>query len=217
MLNFLSHRVNLENAARLYYVNFIKNALFSLMNLASGVVIMAVLCFVLKPQPNSAESWILLVLLAIISLSTVCITVFNAGILSSSYCVFAVYRNDMLTITPLSEVALKNSGRIRATFKGSLKAAKRASAVMQSFVERYDFEDFFLDSGFLSDYSHRIVKMLGIRRFGKYTLIRCITDKYNPSLKKYEMKKHTFFIKGTEFENSAELISVLESRLRNNL
>lgn len=217
MLHFLSHRVNLENAAGLYYVNFIKNALFSLMYLVGGVVIIALLSFRLNPQSGSAEGWMLFALLATISISTVCITVFNAGILSSSYCVFAVYRNDTITITPLSEVALKNSGRIRATFKGSLKAAKRASVVMRNFVERYDFGDFFLDSRFISLYSHRIVKMLGIRKFGKYMLIRCITEKYNPSLKKHEMKKHTFFIKATEFENSAELISVLESRLRNNL
>ncbi len=217
MLHFLSHRVNLENAARLFHVNFIKNALLSLMCLAAGAVIIIVLCLRLNPQSGSAEGWIMLALLAITAISAVCITVFNAGILSSSYCVFAVYRNDTITVTPLSEVALKNSGRIRATFKGSIKAAKRASAVMRNFVERYDFGDFFLDGGFVSLYSHRIEKMLGLRRFGKYVIIRCLTEKFNPSLNKHEMKKHTFFIKAADFENSAELLSVLESRLRNNL
>lgn len=217
MLHFISHRVNIRNAARLYYVNFIKNAVLSSVILIAGIVMMTVLCLVLRPQPNSAEGWLLFVLFALIIVSTVCIVVFNARVLSSSYCVFAVYRNELITITPLSEVALKNLGKIKATFKGSLKAAKRASAVMQDFVGRYDFEDFFLDSSFVSEYSHKLVRILGIRRTGKFTVLRCITEKYNPVLKKQETKKRSFYISTAEFENSSELVSVLESRLRNAL
>lgn len=217
MLTFLSHKVNLKNEARLYHVNFIKNALFSSIFFVAGIVLIVVLSSVLNPQPNSAEGWILFALLAVISVALVVIVAFNAGILSSSYCVFAVYRNDTITITPLSEVALKNVGRIKTTFNGSLKAARKASTIMQNFVERYDFEDFFLDSSFINLYSHRLIKILSIRKMGKYTAVRCNTEKYNPTLKKQEQKKHTFYIKKAEFENSDELISVLESRLRNGL
>lgn len=217
MLHFLSHKVNLKNEARLYHVNFIKNALCSFSFIVVGIVLMVVLSSVLKPQPNSAEGWILFALLAVISLALVFTVKFNAGILSSSYCVFAVYRNDTITITPLSEAALKNVPRIKTTFNGSLKAARQASKIMQEFVERFDFEDFFLDSGFLGKYSHNLVKILSIRKTGKYTVVRCRTQKYNPALKKQELKKHTFYINKAVFENSHELISVLESRLRNGL
>ncbi len=217
MLHFLSHKVNLKNEARLYYANFIKNSLFSSLFFIAGVVLLVVLSSVLNPQPNSSEGWILFSLLAIISVSVVLIVAFNAGILSSSYCVFAVYRNDTITITPLSEVALKNVGRIKTSFKGSLKAAKQASQVMQNFVERYDFEDFFLDSSFLATYSHNLVKILGISKIGKYTAVRCKTQKYNPALKKQELRKCIFYINKAVFENADELISVLESRLRNGL
>lgn len=217
MITFLSHKVNLKNEARLYHVNFIKNALCSSIFFIAGVILMIVLSSVLNPQPNSAEGWILFALLAVISLAFVVIVAFNAGILSSSYCVFAVYRNDTITITPLSEVALRNVSRIKVSFKGSLKAAKKASVVMQNFVERYDFEDFFLDSSFLGTYSHNLVKILSIRKMGKYTVVLCKTQKYNPVLKKQELRKCTFYINRAVFENAHELISVLESRLRNGL
>lgn len=218
MITFLSHKVNLKNEARLYHINFIKTALFSSLFFVAGVVLLVVLSSALNPQPNSAEGWIIFALLAVISISLVFIVKFNAGILSSSYCVFAVYRNDTITITPLSEVALKNiNGKIKTTFNGSLKAAKKASVVMQNFVERYDFEDFFLDSSFLGTYSHNLVKILSIRKMGKYTAVRCETQKYNPALKKHELRKCTFYINMAVFENVHELISVLESRLRNGL
>lgn len=217
MLHFLSHRVNLKNEAERYYVNFIKNSLLSFVLFVIGVVLMVVLSSALRPQTNSAEGWILFALLAIISVAFVVIVAFNAGILSSSYCVFAVYRNDTITITPLSEVALKNVGRIKPSFKGRLKAARQAAKVMQDFTERYDFEDFFLDSSFLSTYSHKLVKILSIRKIGKYTVVRCRTEKYNPILKKQETRNVFFYINHAAFENSSELISVLESRLRNNL
>ncbi len=217
MISFLSHKVNLKNEARLYYNRFIRNSLFSLIVFAVGVVLMVVLCSALNPQPNSKEGWILFALLAVISVALVAVTAFNAGILSSSYCVFAVYRNDMITITPLSEVALKNAGRIKISVKGILKSSKQASVVMHNFVEHYDFEDFFLDSSFLSAYSHRLVKILGIRRMWKFTVIRCVTEKYNPATNKQETKKRFFCIDRAVFENSHELISVLESRLRNGL
>lgn len=217
MLHFLSHKVNLGNEARLYYNRFIRSSLFSLIFIIAGIVLMVVLCSALNPQPNSKEGWILFVLLAVISLTLVAVTAFNAGILSSSYCVFAVYRNDMITITPLSEVALKNVGRVKHSFRGSIKAARKASTVMCNFVERYDFADFFLDSNFLSAYSHRLVRILGIRRMGKFTVIRCVTEKYNPAANKQETKKRSFYIDRAVFENSHELISVLESRLRNGL
>lgn len=217
MITFLSHNVNLKNEARLYYTRFIRNSLFSFLFFVVGVALMIFLCSALNPQPNSKEGWILFALLAVISVALVVIVAFNAGILSSSYCVFAVYRNDTITITPLSEVALKNVGRIKTSFKGSLKAAKKASVVMQNFVERYDFEDFFLDSSFLGTYSHNLVKILSIRKMGKYTVVRCKTQKYNPALKKQELRKCTFYINMAVFENVHELISVLESRLRNGL
>lgn len=217
MLHFLSHKVNLKNEARLYYTRFIRNSLFSFLFFVVCVALMIFLCSALNPQPNSKEGWILFALLAIISVALVAVTAFNAGILSSSYCVFAVYRNDTITITPLSEVALKNVGRIKISIKGILKSAKQASTVMHNFVERYDFEDFFLDSSFLDTYSHRLVKILGIRRMGKFTVIRCVTEKFNPAMKKQETKKCFFYIDRAVFENSHELISVLESRLRNGL
>ena len=218
MITFLSHKVNLKNEAKRYCTNFIKNALFNFLFVALGIVLLVVLSAALDPKPNSAEGWILFVLLAVISVSLVFIVKFAANILSSSYCVFAVYRNDTITITPLSEVALKNiGGRIKTSFNGSLKAARKASKVMYDFVERYDFEDFFLDSSFLSVYSHNLVKLLSIRKMGRYTIIRCKTQKYNPALKKQETKKHSFYINRAVFENSHELISVLESRLRNGL
>lgn len=218
MITFLSHKVNLRNEARLYHINFIKTALGCFSFIAAGIVLMAFLSSALNPQPNSAEGWILFALLMAISVSLVFIVKFAANILSSSYCVFTLYRNDMMIITPLSEVALKNiGGRIKTSFNGSLKAARQASTVMQNFVERYDFEDFFLDSSFINLYSHRLIKILSIRKMGKYTAVRCNTEKYNPTLKKQEQKKHTFYIKKAEFENSDELISVLESRLRNGL
>lgn len=217
MLHFLSHKVNLKNEARLYHVNFIKNSLLSFVFFVIGVVLMIVLSSALNPQPNSKEGWILFALLAVVSVALVAVTAFNAGILSSSYCVFAVYRNDTITITPLSEVALKNAGRIKISIKGILKSAKQASVVMHNFVERYDFEDFFLDSSFLSAYSHNLVKILGIRRMGKFTVIRCVTEKYNPATDKQETKKRSFYVDRAVFENSHELISVLESRLRNGL
>ncbi len=217
MLHFLSHKVNLKNEARLYHVNFIKNSLLSFVFFVIGVILIVVLSSALNPQPNSAEGWILFAMLAVISVALVFIIKFNAGILSSSYCVFAVYRNDTITITPLSEVALKNVGRIKTSFYGSIKAAKRASTVMQDFTERYDFEDFFLDNSFLGTYSHNLLKILSIRKMGKYTVVRCRTEKYNPALKKQETKNRSFYINGAVFENSHELISVLESRLRNGL
>lgn len=217
MITFLSHKVNLKNEARLYYANFIKNSLFSFLFFVAGVALMIFLCSALNPQPNSSEGWIIFALLAVVSAALVAVTAFNAGILSSSYCVFAVYRNDTITITPLSEVALKNVGRIKPSFKGSLKAAKQASQVMQNFVERYDFEDFFLDSSFLATYSYNLVRILSIRKMGKYTAVRCETQKYNPALQKQEQRKCTFYINKTVFENADELISVLESRLRNGL
>ncbi|MBE6856407.1 MAG: hypothetical protein E7500_03115 [Ruminococcus sp.] len=217
MLHFLSHKVNLKNEARLYYTRFIRNSFFSFLFFVAGVALMIFLGSALNPQPNSKEGWILFALLAVVSVAFVAVTAFNAGILSSSYCVFAVYRNDTITITPLSEVALKNAGRIKMSVKGILKSAKQASVVMHNFVERYDFEDFFLDSSFLSAYSHNLVKILGIRRMGKYTVIRCVTEKYNPATNKQETKKRSFYIDRAVFENSHELISVLESRLRNGL
>lgn len=217
MLHFLSHKSNLKNESRLYYVNFIKNSLCSFSFIVVGIVLMVVLSSALNPQPNSAEGWILFALLAVITLALVVVVAFNAGILSSSYCVFAVYRNDTITITPLSEVALRNVSRIKTSFNGSLKAARQASQVMQNFTERYDFEDFFLDNSFLSTYSHNLVKILSIRKMGKYTVVLCKTQKYNPALKKQELKKCTFYINKAEFENSEELLSVLRSRLRNGL
>ncbi|MBQ9957075.1 MAG: hypothetical protein IJO99_05860 [Ruminococcus sp.] len=217
MLHFLSHKVNLKNEARLYYARFIRSSLFSFLFFVAGVALMIFLCSALNPQPNSKEGWIIFALLAVVSVAFVAVTTFNARILSSSYCVFAVYRNDTITITPLSEVALKNAGRIKISVKDILKSAKQASVVMHNFVERYDFEDFFLDSSFLSAYSHNLVKILGIRRMGKFTVIRCVTEKYNPATNKQETKKRFFYIDRAVFENSHELISVLESRLRNGL
>lgn len=217
MLLFLSHKVNLKNQAERYYVNFIKNSLLSFMFFVIGVVLMVVLSSVLSPQPNSAEGWILFALLAIISVAFVVIIALNAGILSSSYCVFAVYGNDTITITPLSEVALKNVGRIKPSFKGRLRAARQAAKVMQAFTERYDFENFFLDSSFLSTYSHKLVKIFSIRIIGKYTVVRCRTEKYNPIIKKQETRNAFFYINHAAFENSSELISVLRSRLRNGM
>lgn len=215
MITLLSHKVNLKNEAGRYHVNFIKNALCSFSFIAAGIVLLVVLSSALNPQPNSAEGWILFALLAVISVSLIFIVKFAAKILSSSYCVFAVYRNDTITITPLSEVALKNIGsRVKASFNGSLKAARKASKVMQDFVERYDFEDFFLDSDFCYYYSHRITTLRSIRQIGKYTVIRCKTEKYDPIAKKQKPRNCTFYINKAEFENSEELISVLNSQLR---
>lgn len=218
MIALISHKVNLKNEARLYHINFIKTALPCFLGIVAGIVLLVIMSSVLDPQPNSPEGWIIFLLLMIISVGSIFEIRFAANILSSSYCVFTFYRNDVMMITPLSEVALKNiGGRIKTSFNGSLKAARKASQVMQNFVERYDFEDFFLDSSFLGIYSHTLVKILSIRKRGKYTVIRCKTQKYNPALKKQELRKCTFYIKKDEFENSHELISVLESRLRNGL
>lgn len=218
MIVFHSHKVNLKNEARLYHVNFIKNALCSFSFIAAGIVLLVVLSSVLNPQPNSPEGWIITLLLMIISVGSIFVVRFAANILSSSYCVFTLYRNDMMIITPLSEVALKNiKGRIKHSFNGSLKAARQAAKIMQEFVERYDFEDFFLDSQFCGLYSHKLIKIINIRKLGKYTAVRCETQKYNLTLKKQELKKCTFYINRAEFENADELISVLESRLRNGL
>ncbi len=117
-------------------------------------------------------------------------------------------------ITPLSEVAAKN---IKGRVKGNLKTAMQTSKVMQEFVERYDFEDFFPNSDFLSCYSHKLVKIMSLRKMGKFFVLRCKTEKLDPFKQKQVLRKVTFYIDKSEFENADELISVLESRLRNGL
>ncbi|MBQ8725268.1 MAG: hypothetical protein IJY74_06335 [Oscillospiraceae bacterium] len=182
---------------------------------AAGCVLIAMACSKLDPQPNSPEGWIIFFLVMLLTLFIVFGARFVSAIIASSYSVFTVYQNELITITPLAEVAFKQC-RIKNT-RNAGKAFVRIGVVMrfmQELAERYDFEDLFLNNDFCFYYSGTLKKIRSVRRFGKYTVLRCRVLKFDSIAKKQTERSCTFYIDKVGFENSEELISVLSSRLR---
>ncbi len=215
MIQFMSHKVDFKNEVRRYRLNFFKMYFGFLLVTIAGCVLLAMLSMRLDPQPNSPEGWIIFLLVMLLSVLVVFGVCFVSRTIASLYTVFTVYQNECITITPLAEVAFRQC-RIKNT-RNAAKAFVRTGVVMkfmQEFVERYDFADFFLNNEFCYYYSGTLKKIKSIRRFGKYTVLRCRVLKFDSAAKKQTERSCTFYIDKAGFENSEELISILESRLR---
>ena len=215
MIQFMSHKVDLKRAVRRYRSDFFKMYSGFLLAAMTGCVLIAMACRKLDPQPNSPEGWIVLLLVMLLTLLIVFGARLVSSVIAASYSVFTVYQNECITITPLAEAAFKQC-RIKNT-RNAAKAFIRIGRVMrfmQEFVERYDFADFFLNHDFCYYYSGTLKKIKSIRKLGKYTVLRCRILKYDPIAKKQTERSRTFYIDKVGFENSEELISILESRLR---
>ncbi|MBQ8297952.1 MAG: hypothetical protein IJX77_09245 [Ruminococcus sp.] len=215
MITLLSYKVNLKNEALRYRARLLRIVFGSVFLISAGAVLLAVMSIKLDPQPQSPEGWAIAATLILLSLLSILGIRFAVNILASAYSVFTLYRDGQVTVTPLAEVASKNiGGKVRGSLLGVFRRTGLISRKMQEFAERYDFEDFFAGHDFGYYYSHRIKKLRSIRRIGKYTVIRCKTEKYNPIAKKQTVQNCAFYIDKSDFENAEELISVLESQLR---
>ncbi len=215
MIQFMSHKVDLKNEVRRYRADIFKMYSVFVLTAIAGCVLIAMACSWLDPRPNSAEGWIVFLLVMLLTSLIVFGVRFVSTVIASSYSVFTVYRNECITITPLAEIGFKQC-RIKNT-RNAGKAFVRMGVVMrfmQEFVERYDFADFFLNNEFCYYYSGTLKKIKSIRSFGKYTVLRCRVLKYDPMTKTQTERSCTFYIDKVGFENSEELISVLSSRLR---
>jgi hypothetical protein len=215
MIQFMSHKVDLKNEVRRYRLNFFKMYFGFLLVTIAGCVLLAAASMKLRPQPNSPEGWIIFLLVMLLSVMVVSGACFASRVIASLYSVFTVYQNECITVTSLAEVAFKQC-RVKNT-RNAGKAFVRMGVVMrfmQEFAERYDFADFFLNNEFCYCYSGTLKKIKSIRSFGKYTVLRCRVLKFDPAAKKQTERSCTFYIDKAGFENSEELISILESRLR---